>query len=144
MILVDTNLLVYVVQAQSPFHARAQRWLNELLNGDELVGLPWTTIIGFVRVSSNSRIFPSALTVSRSIGVVDEWLENRLVSVVEPAAGHWSIMRELLLEAGRGANLTTDAHLAALCIERGATLHSADGDFSRFRGLRWVNPLRAG
>ncbi len=144
MILVDTNLLVYVVQAQSPFHARAQRWLNELLNGDELVGLPWTTIIGFVRVSSNSRIFPSALTVSRSIGVVDEWLENRLVSVVEPAAGHWSIMRELLLEAGRGANLSTDAHLAALCIERGATLHSADGDFSRFRGLRWVNPLRAG
>ena len=144
MILVDTNLLVYVVQAQSPFHARAQRWLNELLNGDELVGLPWTTIIGFVRVSSNSRIFPRALTVHRSIGVVDEWLENRLVSVVEPAAGHWSIMRELLLEAGRGANLTTDAHLAALCIERGATLHSADGDFSRFRGLRWVNPLRAG
>ncbi len=85
----------------------------------------------------------SALSVSRSIGVVDEWLENRLVSVVEPAAGHWSIMRELLLEAGRGANLTTDAHLAALCIERGATLHSADDDL-RFRGLRWVNPLRAG
>ena len=143
MIVVDTNLLVYVVQRESPFHARAQGWWNELLNGDELVGLPWTTIIGFVRVSTNSRLFPRALTVNRATSVVDAWLENRLVSIVEPGAGHWSIMRELLLEAGRGANLTTDAHLATLCIERGATLHSADGDFSRFRGLRWKNPLLA-
>lgn len=39
------------------------------------------------------------------------------------------------------SNLTTDAHLAATCIERGATLHSADNDFARFRTLRWVNPL---
>jgi hypothetical protein len=47
----------------------------------------------------------------------------------------------MLDAAGRGANLTTDAHLAALCIERGATLHSADNDFARFRRLDWVNPL---
>ena len=141
MILVDTNLLVYVVQRESPFHARAQAWWNGLLNGDELVGLPWTTVMGFLRVSTNGRLFPAALTVDRALGVVDDWLQSRLVSVVEPGAGHWPIMRELLLEAGRGANLITDAHLATLCIERGATLHTADGDFSRFRGLRWFNPL---
>ena len=141
MIVVDTNLLVYVVQAESPFHVRAQGWWNALLNGDELVGLPWTTVMGFVRVSTNRRVFPAALPIGRALAVVDEWLQNRLVSVVEPGAGHWPIMRELLLDAGRGANLTTDAHLATLCIERGATLHTADGDFSRFRGLRWVNPL---
>jgi uncharacterized protein len=141
LIVVDTNLLIYVVQQESPFHARAQTWWNGLLNGDELVGLPWTTIMGFVRVSTNSRLFPAALPVRRALDVVDEWLDNRLVSIVEPGERHWSIMRDLLIEAGRGANLTTDAHLATLCIERGGTLHTADGDFSRFRGLRWSNPL---
>ena len=119
------------------------RWLDALLTDSEPVGLPWSTITGFLRVSTNSRLFPYALPIGRAIDLVDLWLSNRLVSIVEPGSGHWPIMRELLVEAGRGANLTTDAHLAALCIERGATLHSADGDFSRFRGLRWKNPLRA-
>src|SRR5262245_42865785 len=117
--------------------------MNEVLNGDELVGLPWTSVMGFVRISTNSRVFTTPLTVKLAIAVVDEWLANRTVTMVEPGASHWTIMRDLLMDAGRGGNLTTDAHLAALCIERGATLHTADGDFSRFRGLRWVNPLLA-
>lgn len=141
MIVVDTNLLVYAVHEQSAFHARAQRWMNALLNGDELIGFPWTSVMGFVRLSTNSRVFTAPLPVQRAIAVVDEWMANRAVTVVEPGTGHWSIMRDLLVDAGRGGNLTTDAHLAALCIERGATLHTADGDFSRFRGLRWSNPL---
>ncbi len=73
---------------------------------------------------------------------VDEWFAQLVVSTLEPGAQHLVIMRRLLAEAGRGGNLTTDAHLAALCVDRGATLHSADGDVTRFRGLRCENPLR--
>ncbi len=51
------------------------------------------------------------------------------------------IIRDILGQVGTAGNLVSDAHLAALAIEHGAELCSADADFSRFRGLRWTNPL---
>ena len=142
MIVPDINLLVYTLNRDSPQCLRACEWWRTLLNGDEPVGLTWVTVMGVVRVSTNPRIFRSPLALLDVIANVDEWFAQPVVSTLEPGARHWSIMRTLLAEAGRGGNLTTDAHLAALCIERGATLHSADGDFARFRGLRYENPLR--
>lgn len=58
-----------------------------------------------------------------------------------PGDRHWQVFRNLLKSAGAAGNLTSDAHLAALAIERGATVYSADNDFGRFAGLRHVNPL---
>ncbi|WP_373065187.1 type II toxin-antitoxin system VapC family toxin [Gemmatimonas sp.] len=142
MIVPDVNLLVHTLNRDSPQCARAGEWWRELLNGDEPVGLPWITVVGVVRISTNPRIFPSPIALVEVLENVDEWFAQPVVSSIEPGTEHWSIMRRLLAEAGRGGNLTTDAHLAALCIERGATLHSADGDFMRFRGLRYENPLR--
>ena len=141
MIIPDTNLLVYATYKESPHHAKASRWLEGILSGDEPVGLPWTSVLGFLRVSTNARIVTMPLKIDVAIATVSEWFNRRVVSAVEPGADHWRVFSTLLSEAGRGANLATDAHLAALCIERGATLHTADGDFSRFRGLRWANPL---
>jgi len=142
VIVPDVNLLVHTLNRDSPQCDRAGDWWRKLLNGDEPVGLPWSTVVGVVRISTNPRIFPSPIALVDVLENVDEWFAQPVVSSIEPGAQHWSIMRRLLAEAGRGGNLTTDAHLAALCIERGATLHSADGDFMRFRGLRYENPLR--
>ena len=142
MIIPDVNLLVYAVHAESDQHPAARAWLDALLTGDEPVGFSWTVLTGFIRVTTNPRVVASPARLDRATELVDLWLQQRIVSVVEPGLGHWPILRALLREAGRGGNLTTDAHLAALCIERGATLHSADGDFARFRGLRYENPLR--
>lgn len=141
MIVPDVNLLVYAAYKESPQHAKSWAWLEQILNGDEPVGLPWTSVMGFIRVSTNARVMTKPWKVDSAIATVGEWFGRRIVSSVEPGPDHWRIFSTLLAEAGRGANLTTDAHLAALCIERGATLHTADGDFSRFRGLRWFNPL---
>ncbi|WP_309672417.1 type II toxin-antitoxin system VapC family toxin [Gemmatimonas sp.] len=142
MIIPDVNVLVYAVHAESEQHAAARAWLDKLLTGDEPVGFCWAVLAGFIRVSTNPRVVAMPARLDRATELVDLWLAQRVVSVVEPGPGHWTIMRALLREAGRGGNLTTDAHLAALCIEGGATLHSADGDFARFRGLRYENPLR--
>ncbi len=142
MIVPDTNLLVYAVHQESPEHQRARRWLDELLTGDEPVGLPWVVVLGFVRVTTNRLVMPAPWRVDDALALVDQWLAQPVVTIAEPGDAHWRVLRTLLSDGGRGGNLTTDAHLAALCIERGATLHSADGDFSRFRSLRWVNPLR--
>ena len=142
MIVPDVNLLLYALNQDAPQHRRAAAWLDGMLGGDEPVGLAWFVIVGFVRIATNPRVFPRPMRVDESLSVVDGWLAQRAVSVVEPTPGHWDVLSTLLRESGTAGNLTNDAHLAALCIERGATLHSADGDFSRFRGLRWVNPLR--
>ena len=141
MIIPDVNLLVYAVHAESPLHARAARWLGALLDGDEPVGIPWNVSIAFLRLVTNRRIFPNPFPVDDAIAIVDGWYARRFVSAVEPGPEHWVILKRLLLAAGAAGNLTSDAHLAAVCIERGAILHTADTDFGRFPGLLWLFSL---
>lgn len=144
MIVPDLNLLLYAVHRESPDHERARAWLDALLTGDEPVGLAWSVVLGFVRLTTSARVFEQPWDIRDASALVDAWLAQPTVTLLAPTPRHWPLLRELLVAAGRRANLTTDAHLAALCIERGATLHSADSDFSRFRALRWVNPLAVG
>lgn len=141
MIVPDLNLLLYAVHKESPKHARAASWLEALLTGDEPVGLPWAVSLGFIRITTNPRVFPMPLSVEVALRLVDAWYDRRIVIAIDPGDQHWRVVRTLLTESGTAANLTSDAHLAAICIERGATLHTADADFGRFKGLRWINPL---
>ena len=142
MIVPDVNLLLYAVHESSPFHHRANQWLQAALDGDEPIGLPWLVVLGFLRITTNPRIYSTSMRSAYAVSVVNDWLSRSVVSAIEPGQEHWRILSELLAQTGTAGNLTTDAHLAALCIERGATLHSADTDFARFRSLNWVNPIR--
>lgn len=141
MILPDANLLVYAVNADLPHHPRARTWLESVLSGAESVGLAWVVILAFLRVTTNPRVFERPLAIDGALGYAEEWLHHPLVKPVVPGRGHWPILRRLLADSGGAGNLTTDAHLAALALEQGYTLHSADNDFKRFPGLTHVNPL---
>lgn len=143
MKVLDLNLLLYAINADSAHHAPAKAWLEETLSGDEVVALPWVVLLGFLRLATRARVFPEPLSVAQAIQVVDGWLSRTSVEVLHPGDEHWRMLRELLEETGTAGNLTTDAHLAALAIEHGAALHSTDTDFARFRHLRWVNLLTA-
>ena len=81
------------------------------------------------------------LSVPRSLGYVDEWLLQPFVRLIGPGEMHWPILRNLLTVSGAAGNLTSDAHLAALALEHGATVASGDSDFGRFAGVTHVNPL---
>ncbi len=141
MILIDLNLLLYATNGDSVHHQAARRWLEERLNDEEPVALPWAVVLGFLRISTNRRILPRPLTTAQALEVVDGWLELSVVRVLQPGQEHWRVLRDLLDEAGTAGNLTTDAHLAALAIENGCTLCSTDTDFARFKRLKWINPL---
>ena len=141
MKVVDLNLLLYAVNRDGPRHSEARTWLQEAMSGDERIALPWTVILGFVRLTTNPRVFEHPLSPEDALGTVDAWLSRPSVSPLEAGDGHWGILRDLLLEAGTAGNLTTDAHLAALAIEHGAELCSTDADFARFKRLNWTNPL---
>lgn len=141
MILVDANLLVYARVADFDQHDAAREWLDERINGVTGVGLPWPSLLAFVRLVTNPRIFERAMPVADAWEQVEEWLDCRPAWVPEPTERHREVMRSLIPAVGNRSNLVPDAHLAALAIEHGLMLCSTDGDFARFDGLRWENPI---
>jgi hypothetical protein len=141
MILLDANLLIYAVDAHSPQHAAARRWLEGLLSSDTAVGLPWIVVLAFLRVTTRAGVLRRQLSADQAIRFIDEWLAQPYVELIQPGPGHWPLLKKLLADAGSAGNLTSDAHLAALAIEGGCELASTDNDFRRFAGLRLLNPL---
>jgi toxin-antitoxin system PIN domain toxin len=142
VILPDANLFLYAVDSLSPRHNRASAWLADAMSGTETVALTWSVLLAFVRLSTRPAVFASPLAPNEALDIVDGWLSRSCTTVVHSGDRHASLLRELLDPFGTAGNLTSDAHLAALAIEHGATLVSADSDFSRFTGLRWHDPLR--
>ena len=141
MKLVDLNVLLYAVNRDSAHHEVIRRWWEDALSGDVPVGLAWVVLLGFLRLTTNPRILPRPLDVEDAVSVVGEWLAQPPVRPLVPTDRHWPILQDLLRASGAAGNLTTDAHLAALAIEHGATLLSTDTDFARFANLRWLDPL---
>lgn len=140
MILVDANLLIHAGNPQSSTHTRARDWLDGRLSGFEPVGLPWSAVLAFARLSCTRAVFDPPATPADAWATVTDWLAHPRVWSPEPTERHAAIVGRLLQHETR-ADLIPDAHLAALAIEHGLTLCSADRDFGRFEGLRWVNPL---
>jgi toxin-antitoxin system PIN domain toxin len=138
----DVNLFVYAYDASAPQHEPAKEWLEDVLSGTETVALAWVALIGFIRLTTSRQWFGYTRSVEQALDIVDSWLAQPVATVIHPTSRHAAVLRDLLTPLGTGGNLTTDAHLAALAIEHGATLYSADNDFSRFAGLSWVDPLR--
>ena len=141
MKLVDANLLLYATDARSPRHATARSWLEQQLSGDETIAFAWVVLLAFVRLSTHPHVFARPLSADRAFEVVGRWLGQPYVVVLHPGDRHAAVVRQLLRPFGTAGNLVNDAHLAALAIEHGAELNSCDSDFSRFSGLRWINPL---
>lgn len=144
MILVDVNVLVYIVNQDSEQHDRALHWWQSQLQqgaSSGSIALSWISLLGFVRIATHPRILASPISVTEAIDKVSTWLAHPSTRLVAESENHWKILQEILNELGTAGNLTTDAHLAATAIGNGATLASCDTDFSRFSKLRWVNPL---
>jgi len=142
MILPDVNVLVHAHNADSAVHRAARRWWDGCLSGSEGVGLAWATILGFVRITTNRKIVARPLGVDDVMARIHGWLELPHIHVAQPSDMHFARLRAALERLGTAGNLTTDAHLAVLAMERGYVLYSTDADFARFAGLRWVNPCK--
>jgi len=138
----DLNLLIYAIDERSPSHPSARDWWNATLSGTETVALAWSVLLGFVRLTTNARVMQRPLTTDEAIDYVERWLAPPLTVAIEPSPRHAAHLRDLLRPLGSAGNLATDGHLAALAIEHGARLCSADHDFGRFAGLDWIDPLR--
>lgn len=143
MLLIDANLLIYAYHAESAEHAAAKAWMEKAFSGSEPVGLPWQSILAFLRITTHNRVFQKPLSIGKARSLVEQWLVRPQVHTVEAGADFFATLSGLLEPAQIRGAMVSDAALAALAIEHGATLYTTDRDFARFPGLRWVNPLQA-
>jgi toxin-antitoxin system PIN domain toxin len=137
----DANVLLYAVDRDSPHHLPARQWLETNLSGTRTVGFAWSVLLAFLRLCTRAQVFSSPLTPEEAFDLVDEWLSRPCATILHPTERHAGVLRQIIEPLGTAGNLTSDAHLAALAIEHGGEVCSADADFGRFSGVRWSNPI---
>ena len=139
--LVDANLLLYAVDSGSTRHTTATRWLESILNGDRRVAIPWQTIGAFMRIATHPRVYDRPLTAGQAWAHVGGWLGAEPTWIPPATSNTAGILGSIIASTPVTANLVPDAQLAALAIEHGLVVQTADSDFARFADLRWENPL---
>jgi uncharacterized protein len=143
MILVDANILLYAYDAGAPEHSVCRDWLEGAFRQQQAVGFAWSTILSFLRLTTNSRVYRVPRDWKEAEGIVSAWLDQPTAYLLRPGEEHWAILSRLIREGQARGPLIMDAHLAALAVEHGAALCTNDRDFTRFPGLKLLNPLAA-
>jgi len=141
-VLLDANLLLYAVDEASPHHERASSWLADVLNGDRRVALPWQTVGAFLRIITHPRVAAEPLTGAQAWRFVAAWLATPVVWIPHVTDRTASILGALVERYALTGNAMPDAQLAAIAIEHGLVVVSADTDFARFEEVAWTDPLR--
>jgi uncharacterized protein len=132
----DVNVLLYAINTESPQHALARGWIESSFAQPTGLGFPWPVLVGFLRLSTRSGIFAQPLSIERALAHVDRWLAHPHSHLLQPTPRHPTVLSSLLLGIGKGGNVVSDAHIAAIAIEHGAELGTFDRDFEQFAGLR--------
>jgi toxin-antitoxin system PIN domain toxin len=141
VIVCDANLLIDSYNTGSARHAEARAWLEEIFSGTHMVGLPWQAASAFLRVMTNKKLPGERFSLAQATQIVDLWLARTNVRVLVPGDHYWPLFRRMVIEGQASGSLVSDAEIAALTLEYGGVLYTADRDFARFPGLRWKNPL---
>jgi len=141
MIVLDANLLLYAYDSMSPHHSKARSWIEQTFSSGETIGLPWQTITAFLRIMTNPKFPGERFRIEEAVEIVDRWLEQPNLRLLNPGDTHWSVLRKVILDGQAPGPLVSDAQVAAITVEYGGVLYTTDRDFARFPGLRWKNPL---
>jgi len=141
MLFVDVNILIYAHRPESPRHSDYRTWLEAARVGDEPVGISDQVLAGFVRVSTHPRIFTDPTPPEVALAFAAALRSSPAAVVVSPAERTSSIFEDMVRKTGAKGNAVPDALIAAMAIEQGATLISADRSFARFPRLMWRHPL---
>jgi len=140
VIVIDANILLYAHDSADPRHAPAARWLEATIGGAEAVGLALTTMLAFIRITTDPRVYAIPIAATDAIELVESWLRRANVHLIGPTDAHWRTLAALAVAGQSRGPVMMDAHLAALTMGHGATLATSDRDFARFPGLRTIDP----
>jgi toxin-antitoxin system PIN domain toxin len=140
LILFDASVLLNAYHTRSTSHQQCRRFLEEALSGAGPTALCWPSILAFLRIGTNPRVFEQPFARNEASAIVSAWLAQPAVVLLEPGDRFWTILQNLIETAQIAGPLMSDAALAALAIEHGAILATTDRDFTRFPSLPTVDP----
>ena len=138
---IDANLLLLSYDANAALHRRAAKWLETTFSSREHIGIPVLSIAAFLRISTDKRLPRLSMRMADALAAVESWIERPNVKLVHTSDLNWGTTVECIRSANVTGAMVTDAQLAALAIDHGATFYSNDRDFARFPKLRWIDPL---
>ncbi len=142
MTLVDANVLLYAYDRHSPYHEPSRQWLEAQFSAGLPLRFALITLLAFVRIASDRRVYEQPLSPRKACALVEEWLAQPNAQLLQPGARTWKLLSRLCGEGQAKGVMVMDAHLAALAIEHGAGIATSDRDFTRFPGLKLINPVR--
>jgi uncharacterized protein len=143
MILLDVNVLVDAFRQDQPRHPAIRAWVDRVTAGDAAFGVPELVLSGFVRVVTHPRVFNEPDDVDDALAFAERLRELPHAVAVGPGERHWSIFARLCRVTRATGNTVPDAYIAAMAIESGSELITADRGFARFPDLRWREPAPA-
>lgn len=137
----DVNVLLYAHKEELPRHPAYAGWLETTVADRQPFALSSGVLSGFVRIATDPKLFSPPSTLEEALAFAVALREQPGCRMLEPGAAHWSIFTGLCRAVSATGNLVPDAYLAAVAVEHGCELVTADRNFARFPGLRWRHLL---
>ena len=139
---VDTNILIHAEVESSQYHDPALKILQGLAEGPLPWAIPWPCIYEFLRVVTHPRVFHPPVPLNIALEDLGNMLTSPSLFLLAETPRHAPLLDQVLRQAGATGNLIHDAHIVALCLEHGVSeIITGDRDFSRFAGLKTINPF---
>lgn len=137
---IDVNVLLHACFTGSPEHAAAVRCIEDCRRAEGGLSVLSQVAAAFVRIATDSRVYPEPLTAAQAVAFLDSVLAGRAARIVHPGPGQWAMFTSMVANMALTRGDVTDAWLAAAAIDARADWYSFDRGFARFRGLRWIDP----
>jgi hypothetical protein len=138
----DTNILLYASDSNSPYHERARSFLEDCIKQEELFCLGWPTVMSYLRIATHPSVFDRPLMPDEAMANIETLLNLPHTRFLSEEEGFWDIYRELTAGVPTRGNLVPDAHLAAILRQHGLKkLYTHDRDFLKFAFLNVHNPI---
>jgi toxin-antitoxin system PIN domain toxin len=142
VIALDTNILVYAVREDSPWHKAAYECVKRAAEGRSAWAIAWPCVHEFLAVVTHPRIYTPPTPFADAILQIDYWIESPTLRLLGEPTGYWEHLRQLLIGGKIVGPMVHDARVAAICRAHGVhEIWTADRDYSRFAGIPTRNPL---
>ena len=143
MVAVDTNVLVYAADADSPFHAACRDWLETQRRRADAWFTTWAILYEFMRVTTHARVVRRPWSAREAWEFIAGLLASPGLGVLVPTQRHAQVAAQVLTEIPHlSGNVFHDAHTAILMREHGIRrIVTRDTDFHRFPFLEPIDPV---
>lgn len=139
---IDVNLLLFTIDSKSPYHKQAEGFLKEMLSGEERCFICWEVLHGFMRISTNSRLFTHPPAVETVLDNCRFLYNHPNIEMIGASSSSMRILEDLVTRHHLRGPIISDAVIASILEANGIRkLYTHDRDFWKFPYLKPIDPF---